>query len=368
MRFLCQAQALLAGLSVVTRALSPRTTQSILEGVMIRATDEGIELTCSDGTISIVTTVDATVTEEGCVVLPGKLFLDVVRKMPQAQMDVVVNDACSCTMKCLGVRMTLAGQPGKLFPALPLVSAENSFTLPQAVLREMMTQTSFAIAVEDPRKVLNGCLFEIKKGEATMVALDGFRLALRKTRLSGDAPDLSAIIPGKTVNEIAKILETNEEKIAMILIGGSQMMINLGQTIFYSTLIDGEYINYRQILPSDWTTRVKIDRDELAMCVDRASLIAREGRNNLVKMEVQNGMLIITSNSESGNVYEELEVETEGENMVIAFNVQFVADILRVMPEGEAYMQFKSAVSPCLIAPEQGDEFVYLMLPVRVNA
>ena len=368
MRFLCQAQAFLAGLSVVTRALSARTTQSILEGVLIKSSEEGIELTCSDGTISIVTSVDATVSQQGSVVLPGKLLLDVVRKMPQAQIDVSVNESCSCTMKCQGIRMTLSGQQGKFFPSLPLVSAENSFTLPQAVLREMMTQTSFAIAVEDPRKVLNGCLFEINKGEATMVALDGFRLALRKTRLSEAAPDLSAIIPGKSVNEISKILENNEEKVAMILIGGSQMMINLGETVFYSTLIDGEYINYRQILPSEWTTRVKIDRDELAMCVDRASLIAREGRNNLVKIEIQNGMLIITSNSENGNVYEEIEVETEGEGMTIAFNVQYVADILRVMPEGEAFMQFKSSVSPCLIAPEQGDEFTYLMLPVRVNA
>ena len=368
MRFSCQAETLLGGLSTVTRALSPRTTQPILEGVLIKTTSEGLQLTCSDGAISIVTTVSAMVGEEGSVVLPGKLFLDVVRKMPQAEMDVSVNAQMGASLKCQGVRMTLAGQPGQLFPALPLVSAENSFVLPQTLLRDMMQETAFAIAVDDPRKVLNGCLLELKHSEARMVSLDGFRLAMRLARIGDDAPELSAIIPGKTVNEISKILNTDEQQMASVLIGGSQMMIDLGPTQFYSTLIEGEYINYRQILPNDWKTRVKIDRDKFAMCVDRASLIAREGRNNLIKMQIEEDRMIITSNSESGDAYEELEVEVEGEGLSIAFNVLYVSDILRVLPEGEAYMRFNSPVSPCLVCPVEGDAFTYLLLPVRVNA
>lgn len=368
MQFTCHAAALLSGLSIVTRALSSRTTQPILEGVLVKTSEEGLLLTCSDGTISIVTTVEATIMEEGQVVLPGKLFLDVVRKMPQSDIKCVVNEQLVVKLTCLGVRMNLSGQPGNLFPSLPLVSAENSFILPQAMLRDMMQETSFAIAIDDPRKVLNGCLLEIKGGEVRMVALDGFRLAMRLSRISASAPDLSAIIPGKTVNEITKILDTEEQKMAIILIGGSQMMINLGSTQFYSTLIDGEYIGYRQILPNDWKTRVKIDRDQLAMGVDRASLIAREGRNNLIKMEIGEDRIIITSNSENGDAYEEIEVDVEGDGMSIAFNVNYVSDILRVMPEGDAYMRFNSPVSPCLVCPVEGDEFAYLLLPVRVNA
>ncbi len=368
MRFSCHAPTLLGGLSIVTRALSARTTQPILEGVLIKTTDDGIQLTCSDGAISIVTTVPAIISSEGEVVMPGKLFLDVVRKMPQSEIVVSINDSSVASLKCLGVRMTIAGQHASLFPALPLVSAENSFILPQTLLRDMMQETAFAIAVEDPRKVLNGCLLEIKRGEARIVALDGFRLAMRLSRLSGDTPELSAIIPGKTVNEIAKIMGGDDQKMAIVLIGGAQMMINLGETQFYSTLIEGEYINYRQILPSEWKTRVRIDRDQLAMCVDRASLIAREGKNNLIKMQIEEGRMIITSNSESGDAYEEIEVGVEGEGMTIAFNVNYVSDILRVLPEGEAYMRFNSPVSPCLICPVEGDAFTYLMLPVRVNA
>lgn len=368
MKFSCHTSALLSGLSVAVRALSSRTTQPILEGVLVKSLDRGLELTCSDGAISIVTTVEAEISEEGAVVLPGKLFLDVVRKMPQALMTVTVGETFVSSMRCLGARMTLAGQSGDLFPSLPLVSAENSFELPQTLLRDMMQETAFAIAVDDPRKVLNGCLLEIAHGEARMIALDGFRLALRLARLSGDAPEISAIIPGKAVAEIAKILGSEDEKMAHVKIGGTQMMVELDETQLYSTLIEGEYINYRHILPSEWKTRVKIDRDQFAMCVDRASLIAREGRNNLIKMQIEDGRMIITSNSESGDAYEELEVEVEGEGLSIAFNVVYVSDILRVLPEGEAYMRFNSPVSPCLVCPVEGDAFAYLMLPVRVNA
>ena len=368
MKFSCQAQVLLGGLSTVTRVLSARTTQPILEGVLIKTSEEGLQLTCSDGAISVLTTVPAQVSEEGAVVMPGKLLLDVVRKMPQAEIKVTVNEHYVTKLSCLGVRMTLAGQAGELYPALPLVSAENSFILPQTLLREMIQQTAFAIAVEDPRKVLNGCLMELENGEARMVALDGFRLAMRLARLGESAPSLKAIIPGKAVAEIARVLEGDESKMAMLLIGGNQLMMNLESTQLYATLIEGEYINYRQILPTSWQTRVKFDRDQLAMCVERCSLIAREGKNNLIKMQIEGGRVIITSNSENGEAYEELEVEVEGDDLTIAFNVMYVSDILRVLPEGSHYLRFNSPVSPCVVCPEQGDDFLYLMLPVRVNA
>lgn len=368
MKFSCEAQVLLGGLSIVTRVLSARTTQPILEGVLVKTTDEGLQLTCSDGAISVLTTVPAQISEEGTVVMPGKLFLDVVRKMPQAQLKVTVNEHWVAKLSSQGVRMTLSGQAGELYPSLPLVSAENSFVLPQTLLRDMIQQTSFAIAVEDPRKVLNGCLLELDNGEARMVALDGFRLALRLARVGAEAPSLKAIIPSKAVTEIARVLEGDENKMAMVLIGGNQLLMNLENTQLYATLIEGEYINYRQILPGSWQTRVTFDRDQLAMCVERCSLIAREGKNNLIRMEIGQGRMVITSNAENGEAYEELEAEVEGDDLTITFNVTYVSDILRVLPEGRHYMRFNSPVSPCVVCPTEGDDFLYLMLPVRVNA
>ncbi|MEG1844751.1 MAG: DNA polymerase III subunit beta [Clostridia bacterium] len=368
MKFLCQTATLLGGLSIASRVLSARTTQPILEGVLIRTTASGLQITCSDGLISVVTTVPATISEEGDVVMPGKLFLDVCRKMPPDMLSFSVNDNFVATLSCQCVRMTLSGQSGSLYPALPLVSAENSLMLPQSMLRDMIVETSFAIALDDVRKVLCGALLEIKRGEARMVALDGFRLAMRLARVSEDAPELRAIIPSKTVNEIARILEGGKDELATVMIGGAQMVVNLGETQLYSTLIEGEFIDYRRILPADWATRVRFDRDQLAMCVERAALIAREGKNNLLKMDIEEGRMVITSNSESGDAYDVIDVEMEGAPMSIAFNVLYVSDILRALPEGEAYMRFNTPVSPCVVCPVEGDAYLYLMLPVRITA
>lgn len=367
MRFNCPTNELLQGLNIATRALSTRSTQPIYEGVQMRTTDEGLRLTCSDGSISIVTVIPAEIAEEGAVVLPGRLLHEVIRKMPDGELSVQMNANMAVTLKCMGSRTTISGQSADHYPELPLVSADESFILPQVMLRNMIQQTSFAISSDESRMVLTGSLLELMHGEVRMVALDGFRLGMRLERISGSAPELSAIIPGKTLSEIAKIMSDDENQMAIILIGGSQMMITMGQTQFYSTLIEGEFIKYRQILPSDFKTRVKASREALSMCVERASLMAREGKNNLIRMKFEDGSIIITANSESGDAYEEMDAEIEGEELSIAFNVKYISDVMKALSDEEIYLCFNSSVSPCLIKPVEGDAFLYLVLPVRVN-
>jgi DNA polymerase-3 subunit beta len=368
MRFTCQVSELVEGLTIAARALSARTTQPILEGVLIKTGEDSLKLTCSDGSISIVTQVAAHIDEDGDIVLPGKLFLEVMRKLPGGELKASSNENFALTVRNQGSRTTIAGQDAVNYPALPLVSADNSFMLPQSLLRELIEQTVFATSGDETRIVLTGSLLEIERGELRMVALDGFRLALRLERLSGDTTDISAILPQKALLEIARIMSDDESRMAMMLIGGSQMMINLEKTQFYTTLIDGEYIKYRQIIPGDWTTRAKVSTEMMESCVERASLMAREGRNNLIRMKVGDGRIVITSNSESGDVYEELDAEIEGEDLEIAFNVRYMMDVLRVLRDEEIYLRFNSSVSPCLICPVEGDAYVYLVLPVRVHA
>ncbi len=367
MRFNCPSNVLLQGLSTVTRALSTRSTQPIYEGVQIRTCEEGLRLTCSDGSISIVTVVPADIAEEGACVLPGRLLHEVVRKMPDAELSASMTPNHQVTIKCVGSRTTLSGQSADHYPELPHVNADESFILPQVMLRNMIQQTSFAISSDESRMVLTGSLLELSHGEVRMVALDGFRLGMRVERISGSAPELSAIIPGKTLSEIAKIMSDDETQMAIVLIGGNQMMLTMGQTQFYSTLIEGEFIKYRQILPADFKTRVKVSRDALSMCVERASLMAREGKNNLIRMKIEDGSIVITANSESGDAYEEMDAEIEGEGLSIAFNVKYISDVMRALDEDEVYMCFNSSVSPCLIKPVEGDAFLYLVLPVRVT-
>jgi len=369
MRFTCQVTDLVEGLSVASRALSARTTQPILECVLIKTGEDSLKLTCSDGSISIATQVPATIEDDGDILLPGRLFLEVMRKLPAGEMKAFSKgNSFSLTVQCLGSRTTIAGQNPVNYPALPLVSAQNSFILPQKLLREMIEQTSFATSSDETRMVLTGSLLEIEKGELRMVALDGFRLALRLERLSGDTAEVSAIIPQRALTEIARVMTDDETQMAIILIGGSQLMINMEKTQIYTTLIDGEFIKYRQIIPKEWKTRARVSTAAMSASVERASLMAREGRNNLIRMSVSSGRNVITSNSESGDVYEELDVEIEGEDLDIAFNVRYMMDVLRAIKDEEIYMCFISPVSPCLICPVEGDAYVYLVLPVRVHA
>lgn len=368
MKFSCLANDMVAGLSTVLRALSPRTTNPILEGVLLRTCEEGVRLTCSDGMLSIVTVVAAQVSEEGDLVLPGRFLLEVMRRMPEGQLTAETGDNFALNLRCMGTRMTLAGQSGEMYPSLPLVSAKNSFSLPQSLLRDMIDRTAFAIASEETRVVLTGELMEINRAELRLVALDGFRLSMRLSRLSGDAPDLSAIVPGRTMLEIAKVLSDDEESTAAVVLSHNQMMIDLNHTQLYSTLIEGDYIKYRQILPREWKTQVRLNRTQLALCVDRAALMAREGRNNLIRMSIEEGRMVLTAQSERGEVYEELPAELEGDPVEIAFNVHYIIDVMRALEDEEILLRLNSGVSPCVVCPVQGDAFYYLVLPVRITA
>lgn len=368
MRFTCFAPTFLDGLSVATRALSARTTQPILEGVLLAAAEDRLTLTCSDGEISIVTAVAAEVAEEGSIVLPGKLLLDVARKMPQTEnVSVETKSDTSVTLRCLGVRITLAGQNSVEFPALPLISAKNTVYIKQAELRDMISQTSFSVAVNDNREVLNGCLLEVRGSEVNMVALDGFRMAIRKGEARDDDVTVNAIIHGRALGEIGKIVSDSKDDDAMLLIGGSQMVLNMGDTQLYTKLIAGEYINYRQILPATFKTRARVSREALAMGVDRASLMAREGKSSLLRMSIDTELLVITANSASGEAYEEVPIQMEGDPLDIAFNVRYISDVMRALDDEEVELRFNSPVSPCLIVPTEGDRFCYLVLPVRVG-
>ena len=367
MRFTCASADLMNGLSIATRALSARSPLPIFEGVLLESCDQGLKLTCSDSSLSIVTRVSATIEEEGKVVLPGRLFSEVVRKMPTGEVDGRVSQNFSAVFRCMGSRTTIAGQSAENFPERPEINAECTVELSQPVLKDMIRQTSFAISSDESRMILTGSLLEIENGEARLVALDGFRLAIRLQEIAS-SPRMNAVIPGKVLSEVAKILSDDENELVSLTVGGNQLLAGLGETEVYAQLIEGEYIKYRQIMPRDWKTRVKVNRGEMAQCIDRASLMAREGKSNLVKLSIHEGRMVITSNSEMGDVYEELSVGQEGEGLDIAFNVKYMSDVVRAVDDDELYLCFNSSVSPCVINPTQGNAFTYLVLPVRVNA
>ena len=369
MKFSVATGELNNALSTATHALSTRSTLPILEGILIETTDAGIELTCSDGSMTITANVPAEIAEEGRIVMPGRLFVDVVRKLPEGEMLFSASVNMIATIKCAGSRTTIAGKPADLFPQLPHIDETSRVELPQAMLRDMIQQTSFAVSTDETRKILTGCLLEIGGGEARMVALDGFRFAVRISPIDESVPALNAVIPSKLLQELSKIVSGGEDDMVTLIFGGSQLLVEMENTRIFATLLEGEYIKYRQIIPASAKTVVRVlDREQMALCVERASLMARESKTNIIKLAISPSLMVITSNSEMGDVYEEIPVETEGDGLEIAFNVKYVTDVLRAIGDDSFLMKFNSSVSPCVIAPVEGSAYTYMVLPLRLNA
>ena len=364
MRFVCDTNELNTALSIVSRALAVRSTKPILEGILFESCDEGLRLTCTDLALGIETTLPATFSEEGRAVLPGKLLCEIIRKLPGGSCDIAIGERMQATIRCASIRTTITGFDPVEYPELPQVEGE-SFSLPQNTLKDMIGRTLFAIAQDESRPILTGCLMEINHTEMRVVALDGFQLALRKHACEEELPKLSAVVPGKVLGELAKILEDSDDVVELHF-GKSYLTADVGPTRVVARLLEGEFIRYRQILPQDWTTRVRVSRRELDAAVDRAALMARENKNNLIKMHIGDSEMLITSNAELGDVREEVPVTSEGHDLAIAFNVRYIADTLRAIEDDEVLIRFNSNVSPCLFCPVEGDNYLYLALPVRV--
>ena len=370
MKVQCSAQELITGLVNATRALSARPATQVLECVKMVTGEDEITLTCTDGSLSICARVQAQVDEPGEVLLPGKLFTEIARKLPEGTVSLNMNEKFVTTIRCASSRSTLTGFAVNDFPrTLDLINT-HALHVPQKRLRDMVNRVAFAIAVTESRQTLTGCLMEVTKTELRLVGLDGFRLALQ--RMHGDfiLPDgvslLKAIIPGHVVGEMGRIMTDDPDAMITFHMDGSHLMAIIGNTTLVTSLLAGEYINYRQILPDKWLTRVTVQREEFCDAIERASLMAREGKNNLIRMNASNDVMRITSMSEVGDVLEELNVHLEGEEIEIAFNARYISDVVKNIDDECCMLSMNTNVSPCVVSPVEGDEYLYLVLPVRV--
>lgn len=368
MIFTMNSQDLLEGLNTVTRALPARAAKQILEGILITASENRVHMTCSDGSLVIEYTNAAAIQEEGQAVLPGKLFTELIRKMPVGDVSVTVADRRTAVIRCMKNRSSLAVMNPDEYPEFQPMEAGSVVKIPQNRLRDMISRVSFAIATDESRQILTGSLLEVSRSEARMVALDGFRLAMQKVFQPFELPDgveiVKAIIPGKVLNELSRILP-DDEAFCNMLIDKNKMQCTFGNIRLSSGLLAGEYIDYRRILPADFKTEAKANRISVQDAIERASLMAREGKNNLIRMSFHDDVLKITSNAELGDVEEEMDASLNGEPVDIAFNARYITDVIRNVSDDNLCMKFNSSISPCVVVPEKGDDFIYLILPVR---
>lgn len=364
MKLICSKENLLEGINIVQKAVSTKTTLPILEGILIEA-DDKIKMTGNDLEIGIECYVEADVKTSGSVVLNSRMFGDIVRRLPDSEVLLEVKENNAVTIECENSLFEIKGIAPEGFPSLPSIQKENGIKMSQKVIKDMIKQTIFAVSTDENRPILTGSLFEYKAGKLTIVSIDGYRLALRTIKPNSELEDRSLVIPGKTLNEISKIMQPVDEELT-IYAAGNQILFDMGNCIMVSRLLEGEYLNYMGIIPKEHETKVTVNTKELLACFERASLvITNDDRRYPVKLDISDELLVITSNTEIGNVREEIRVEMEGKKLEISFNPRYFIDSLRVIENESINICFTTSIGPCIIKPLQGDDFAYLILPIR---
>lgn len=368
MRFFVDTNEFNAGISTVIKALPSRTTVAILEGIFMKAAGNTLLLRCTDLNIQIETVIAATVEEEGAIVLPGRLFSEMVRKLTgdMTSVDVKKNTA---SIESGRFKTTLQGENAADFHTMSDVERDLVVNIKPEALKRMVRCSIFAAAQDDSKPILTGALMEIENGTASLVALDGYRLALRRESVSGlkDAQNENAhmVIPARSLLEIARILPDEGDETSVVF-SRTHVMADIGATRITARLMEGEFIKYKQILPETHSTRVLVNRKELMESIDRVALMARESKSNLIKFTISGSSIAITANSEIGHSSEDVEAKVIGNDIEIAFNARYFTDVLRVLEDEEIYLDMINNISPCVVRPVNGESFYYLILPVRI--
>lgn len=360
------------GMSMVVRALSARPLKQVYDGVFIETADEGLILTCTDGEITIRANVPATVVEDGSALLPARLFGDMMRRQPAGEVDVKVDEKGRAKIKSLGTSSSMAGMDAEDFPDVYDVVSENVVLLPSDRMRDAIGKVMFAVSTDESRKILTGVLMEVYPEETLFVGLDGFRLALQRIARHNDLPArnpnrIACVTPGRIMNEVAKMLPDDPDVEVKVTFTESHIMVSFDSIRVYATLLTGEFIDYQKILPKSWTTEVAVERTLFSHAIERCSLMAREGKNNLIYLNMKkDAQLEMTANAERGDVHEVLDIGFEGNELEIAFNSRYLQDVIHNISGDRICMCFNSNVSPCMIKPPEGKDYVFLVLPVRI--
>jgi DNA polymerase-3 subunit beta len=375
MKFYCEQAELLKALNIVSKGVSARTTLPILKGIKIECGAEAgnVTLTASDLELYIETRINARCEESGETVVSAKLFSDIVRKLKKGEVCFSTENEDVVKIENDTFSSTLQGVPAEDFPKIEIKNDDASVALDKEMVKEMIKGVSFAASIEEARGIITGVLTEIKEGIITMAALDGFRMAVRREIVEGGADDKSMIISGRIMGEIGKILsdsddEEQEENSVKINIEDKRAFISMEDTNISARLMEGEFIKYADIIPKESAIRIEIDRRELLDCVDRASIIVKEGKNSFIRFKTDGNEMVLTSRADEGTTRESLVIMKEGEDDIeIGFNGRFINDTLKAIDDDRILLLMNTNVSPCLIRPLEGESYEYLVLPVRLS-
>lgn len=369
MKFVCETSVLTNACLNVQRAASSKSSIPGAEGIFIKATQSGIELTGYDLEIGIKTSIYAKVEEDGCVVLNAKLLCEILRRIPNQTISFECDDRNFTVIKSGEVKYEIMGISAEEYPELPVVEGGFSINLDKKMLSEMIKQTIFAVAVTDSKVVYTGIKFEISEGEIKLIAVDGFRMAIRTEKIDYHGSDITFIVPAKTMAEIMKLCsdENEEDTELSVSVGERHIIFKIDGYNVISRLLEGEFLNYKATIPLLASTTVEVDTQNFIESIERASLIITEKTKSLISCVFDTDFIRVSSIASLGCASDKVSADIEGNRVEIGFNNRYVLDALKACNSDRVKIRLNGAVAPITILPIEGESFIFLVLPVRLK-
>lgn len=358
--------ALVNAISIVSKAIPSKTTMSILECILIDANASDIKLTGNDMELGIETKVEGSILERGKIALDAKLFYEIIRKLPEGESQVTItsDSKFNTTIQCENALFNIQGRDGEEFSYLPYIERDQYICLTQFTLKEAIRQTIFSISPNDSNKMMAGELLEVTDDNLKIVSLDGHRISIRNIRLKDHYENRKVIVPGKTLSEISKILNGDNEKEVLIFFSKNHILFEFDDTLVVSRLIEGEYFRIDHMLSSDYETRVKVNKRDFMDNIDRAMILIRDSDRKPIILNVEENNVNMKVKSSFGSMNADVMAHKSGEDIMIAFNPKFLLDALRVIDDEDVELYMMNPKSPCFIRDEEGS-YIYLILPVN---
>ena len=366
MKLVVSKSNLLRGVNIVSKAVPTRTTMAILECILIDASTNEIKLMANDLEIGIETKVEGEILERGIIALDAKFFAEVVRKLPDSDVTIETDSNFKTVISCEKAKFDIVGKSGDDFSRIPYIEKNDSIVMSQFTLKEVIRQTIFSISDNDNNKLMTGELFEIQENQLKVVSLDGHRISIRYIELKNNYEHKKVVVPGKTLQEISKIIPGSVDEDVIIYLSNNHIVFDFENTTVVSRLIEGEYFKIDQMLSSDYETKVKINKKELLDCIDRSTLLVKEGDKKPIIMNITDGNMQLKITSFIGSMNEDIDIEKNGKDILIGFNPKFFIDALRVIDEEEVTLYMVNPKAPCFIKDDEG-KFIYLILPVNFS-
>ena len=372
MKIICEKEKLLKGINSVVRGVASKTTMPILEGILMQTNNNELKLTTYDLELGIEYIIECDVQEEGNTVVNATMFSEIIRKLPDTEIKIELNNNL-LIIECEGSLYKLSTMNPMEFPELPKIQVENSVEIDQRLLKNMIRKTIFAVSIEENRPIFTGCLFEITNNKLNVVAIDGFRMGWVSSNLDKQTNNFKAVIPGKTLNEVNKIILDSFDNIK-IGVSKNQAIFEMENCKIVTRLLEGEFLNYASVIPNNWETRILVNKNNLQNCFERVSLISASSiekeKKYPVKILIDAGKILISCTNQTGDAKEEIYTTTEGKTLEIGVNPKYFLDALKVIEDEEVYIEFGTNISPCVIKPieqEIANNYTYMILPIRMK-